>query len=143
MINNSQYMKIIQYLSILGGGGLEPPCPPGSYAYCEGFLVLGTRFHYKTIDRDCTSVPSGDSSYSKGCHDTSENPGLIVQTYQDLGLSGITFSGQSCYSGSDWKTFAYAQVQTGGATIIKQPMILITMCFSINIYWYKTLFHFI
>ena len=28
MINNSQYMKIIQYLSILGGGGLEPPCPP-------------------------------------------------------------------------------------------------------------------
>ena len=28
MINNSQYMKIIQYLSILGG--LEPP---GSYAY--------------------------------------------------------------------------------------------------------------
>ena len=31
MINNSQYMKIIQYLSILGG--LEPPLPPGSYAY--------------------------------------------------------------------------------------------------------------
>ena len=26
MINNSQYMKIIQYLSILGG--LEPPLPP-------------------------------------------------------------------------------------------------------------------
>ena len=31
MIINSQYMKIIQYLSILGG--LEPPLPPGSYAY--------------------------------------------------------------------------------------------------------------
>ena len=28
MINNSQYMKIIQYLSILGGGARAPPAPP-------------------------------------------------------------------------------------------------------------------
>ena len=33
MINNSQYMKIIQYLSILGGLEPPPPAPPGSYAY--------------------------------------------------------------------------------------------------------------
>ena len=33
MLNNSQYTIIIQYISILGGGGLAPPLPPGSYAY--------------------------------------------------------------------------------------------------------------
>ena len=30
MLNNSQYTIIIQYISILGGGGA---LPPGSYAY--------------------------------------------------------------------------------------------------------------
>ena len=34
MLNNSQYTIIIQYISILGGGGgLAPPLPPGSNAY--------------------------------------------------------------------------------------------------------------
>ena len=41
MINNSQYMKIIQYLSILGG--LEPPCPPGSY---DNNMCILSIIHY-------------------------------------------------------------------------------------------------
>ena len=39
MINNSQYMKIIQYLSILGG--LEPPpCPPVPTLSCICTLLF-------------------------------------------------------------------------------------------------------
>ena len=40
MINNSQYTKLIQYLSILGGG-IAPPLPPGSDAYVMLYLLWG------------------------------------------------------------------------------------------------------
>ena len=56
MINNSQYMKIIQYLSILGG--LEPPpFPPGSYAYDIIICVCGEwRFVYSSKYRNVSIV---------------------------------------------------------------------------------------